>query len=102
LPKTEGGAVDTEALPSIDLLDQEELRKTEQRTKDIDGVEEAAAFIESQTERQTPYHLDDLFPDRQRTQGNESISKGEASETKQSSAHEKPPALVYGGDVIEK
>ncbi|GLF88084.1 hypothetical protein R51_31290 [Bacillus safensis] len=102
LPKTESGAVDTEALLLIEIIDQEELRKVEERTKAIDGVVEAAAFIESQSEKQTPYHLDDLFPDRQRTQGNEPISKSEASETKQSSVHEKPPALVYGGDVIKK
>lgn len=102
LPKTESGAVDTEALLSIEIIDQEELRKIEERTKAIDGVEEAAAFIESQSEKQTPYHLDDLFPNRQRTQGNGSLSKNEASETKQSSVHEKPPALVYGGDVIKK
>ncbi|MEK4684560.1 amino acid adenylation domain-containing protein [Bacillus sp. FSL M8-0256] len=102
LPKTESGAVDKEALLSIEIIDQDELRKIEERTKAIDGVAEAAAFIESQSEKQTPYHLDDLFPDRQRTQGNEPISKSEASETKQSSVHEKPPALVYGGDVIKK
>ncbi|MFK3905583.1 amino acid adenylation domain-containing protein [Bacillus safensis] len=102
LPKTESGAVDKEALLSIEIIDQEELRKIEERTKAIDGVEEAAAFIESQSEKRTPYHLDDLFPDRQRTQGNGPISKSEASETKQSSVHEKPPALVYGGDVIKK
>ncbi|MFF2416072.1 amino acid adenylation domain-containing protein [Bacillus safensis] len=102
LPKTESGAVDTEALLSIEIIDQEELRKIEERTKAIDGVEEAASFIESQSEKQTPYHLDDLFPNRQRTQGNGSLSKNEASETKQSTVHEKPPALVYGGDVIKK
>ncbi|WP_144486101.1 non-ribosomal peptide synthetase [Bacillus safensis] len=102
LPKTESGAVDTEALLSIEIIDQEELRKIEQRTKAIDGVEAAAAFIESQSEKRTPYHLDDLFPDRQRTQGNGPISKSEAGKTKQSSVHEKPPALVYGGDVIKK
>ncbi|WP_449376701.1 amino acid adenylation domain-containing protein [Bacillus safensis] len=102
LPKTESGAVDTEALLSIEIIDQEELRKIEERTKAIDGVEEAAAFIESQSEKRTPYHLDDLFPDRQRTQGNGPISKSEAGKTKQSSVHEKPPALVYGGDVIKK
>ncbi|OYN67546.1 non-ribosomal peptide synthetase [Bacillus safensis] len=102
LPKTESGAVDTEALLSIEIIDQEELRKIEQRTKAIDGVEEAAAFIESQSEKRTPYHLDDLFPDRQRTQGNGPISKSEAGKTKQSSVHEKPPALVYGGDVIKR
>lgn len=102
LPKTESGAVDTEALLSIEIIDQEELRKIEERTKAIDGVVEAAAFIESQSEKRTPYHLDDLFPDRQRTQGNEPLSKSEAGETKQSSVHEKPPALVYGGDVIKK
>ncbi|PRS13395.1 non-ribosomal peptide synthetase [Bacillus pumilus] len=102
LPRTESGAVDTEALLSIDIIDEESLRKIEDRTKAIDGVEEAAALIESQTEKQTPYHLDDLFPNRQRAQGNESISKDEEGETKQASAHEKPPALVYGGDVIKK
>ncbi|GMG77395.1 non-ribosomal peptide synthetase [Bacillus safensis] len=102
LPKTESGAVDKEALLSIEIIDQEELRKIEQRTKAIDGVEEAAAFIEIQSEKRTPYHLDDLFPDRQRTQGNGPISKSEAGKTKQSSVHEKPPALVYGGDVIKK
>ncbi|BBP87083.1 hypothetical protein BsIDN1_07010 [Bacillus safensis] len=101
LPKTESGAVDKEALLSIEIIDQEELRKIEERTKAIDGVEEAAAFIESQPEKRTPYHLDDLFPDRQRTQGNGPLSKSEASETKPSSLHEKPPALVYGGDVIK-
>ncbi|MEH7804240.1 MULTISPECIES: non-ribosomal peptide synthetase [Bacillus] len=102
LPRTESGAVDTEALLSIDIIDEESLRKIEDRTKAIDGVEEAAALIESQTEKQTPYHLDDLFPNRQRAQGNESISKDEEGETKQASSHEKPPALVYGGDVIKK
>ncbi|UDF17003.1 amino acid adenylation domain-containing protein [Bacillus pumilus] len=102
LPRTESGAVDTEALLSIDIIDEESLRKIEDRTKAIDGVEEAAALIESQTEKQTPYHLDDLFPNRQRAQGNESISKDEEGETKQASCHEKPPALVYGGDVIKK
>ncbi|MEZ7512972.1 amino acid adenylation domain-containing protein [Bacillus pumilus] len=102
LPRTESGVVDTEALLSIDIIDEESLRKIEDRTKAIDGVEEAAALIESQTEKQTPYHLDDLFPNRQRAQGNESISKDEEGETKQASAHEKPPALVYGGDVIKK
>ncbi|NOL35186.1 non-ribosomal peptide synthetase [Bacillus safensis] len=102
LPKTESGAVDKEALLSIEIIDQEELRKIEERTKAIDGVEEAAAFIESQSEKRMPYHLDDLFPDRQRTQGNETLSKSEAGEAKPSSLHEKPPALVYGGDVIKK
>ncbi|WP_456265786.1 MULTISPECIES: amino acid adenylation domain-containing protein [unclassified Bacillus (in: firmicutes)] len=102
LPKTESGAVDKEALLSIEIIDQEELRKIEERTKAIDGVEEAAAFIESQSEKRTPYHLDDLFPDRQRTQGNGPLSKSEAGEAKPSSVHEKPPALVYGGDVIKK
>ncbi len=102
LPRTESGAVDTEALLSIDIIDEESLRKIEDRTKAIDGVEEATALIESQTEKQTPYHLDDLFPNRQRAQENVSISKDDAGETKQASAHEKPPALVYGGDVIKK
>ncbi|KIL19230.1 Malonyl CoA-acyl carrier protein transacylase [Bacillus pumilus] len=102
LPRAESGAVDTEALLSIDIIDEESLRKIEDRTKAIDGVEEAAALIESQTEKQTPYHLDDLFPNRQRAQGNVSISKDEEGETKQASAHEKPTALVYGGDVIKK
>ncbi|MFP7312089.1 amino acid adenylation domain-containing protein [Bacillus safensis] len=102
LPKTESGAVDKEALLSIEIIDQEELRKIEERTKAIDGVEEAAAFIESQSEKRMPYHLDDLFPDRQRTQGNGTLSKSEAGEAKPSSLHEKPPALVYGGDVIKK
>ncbi|WHX45296.1 amino acid adenylation domain-containing protein [Bacillus pumilus] len=102
LPRAESGAVDTEALLSIDIIDEESLRKIEDRTKAIDGVEEVAALIESQTEKQTPYHLDDLFPNRQRAQGNVSISKDEEGETKQASAHEKPPALVYGGDVIKK
>ncbi|MGV2539066.1 amino acid adenylation domain-containing protein [Bacillus pumilus] len=102
LPRAESGAIDTEALLSIDIIDEEGLRKIEERTKAIDGVEEAAALIESQTEKQMPYHLDDLFPNRQRAQGNVSISKDEAGETKQASAHEKPPALVYGGDVIKK
>ncbi|MGD6828646.1 non-ribosomal peptide synthetase [Bacillus pumilus] len=102
LPKTESGAVDTDALLSMDIIDEEGLRKIEERTKAIDGVKEAATFIESQTEKQTPYHLDDLFPDRQRSEGNVSISKDEAGETKQASALEKPPALVYGGDVMKK
>ncbi|QSI44922.1 non-ribosomal peptide synthetase [Bacillus altitudinis] len=102
LPRKESGAVDTEALLAIDVLDEEERRKIEERTKAIDGVEEAAVLIESQTEKQTPYHLDDLFPDRQRTNGNESFSKDEVSQTIQSSVQEKPPALVYGGDVIRK
>ncbi|MFS3915776.1 amino acid adenylation domain-containing protein [Bacillus australimaris] len=102
LPKTESGAVDTEALLSIEIIDQEELRKIEERTKAINGVEEAIAIIDSQIEKRSPYHLDDLFPDRQRTQGNGPIVKNEAVETKHSSAHEKPPALVYGGDVIKK
>ncbi|WP_144523424.1 non-ribosomal peptide synthetase [Bacillus pumilus] len=102
LPRTESGAVDTEALLSIDIIDEESLRKIEDRTKAIDGVEEAAALIESQTEKQTPYHLDDLFPNRQRAQENVSISKDDAGETKPGSTHEKPPALVYGGDVIKK
>ncbi|MBQ4816175.1 non-ribosomal peptide synthetase [Bacillus pumilus] len=102
LPRTESGAVDTEALLSIDIIDEESLRKIEDRTKAIDGVEEAAAFIEGQTEKQTPYHLDDLFPNRQRAQENVSISKDDAGETKPASTHEKPPALVYGGDVIKK
>jgi len=102
LPRTESGVVDTEALLSIDVRVEEELRKIEERTKAIDGVEEAAAFMESQTEKRMPYHLDDLFPDRQRTQGNGPLSKSEASVSKQSSVHEKPPALVYGGDVIKK
>lgn len=59
-------------------------------------------MIESQTEKQIPYHLDELFPDRQRTNGNESFSKDEVSQNIQSSVQEKPPALVYGGDVIRK
>ena len=37
LPKTESGAVDKEALLSIEIIDQEELRKIEERTKAIDG-----------------------------------------------------------------
>ncbi|WP_169057662.1 non-ribosomal peptide synthetase [Bacillus pumilus] len=102
LPRAESGAVDTEALLSIDIMDEESLRKIEERTKAIDGVDESATLIESQTEKQTPYHLDDLFPNRQRAQGNVSISKDEEGEIVQASAHEKPPALVYGGDVIKK
>ncbi|MFB8733208.1 hypothetical protein ACEQPO_02525 [Bacillus sp. SL00103] len=63
LPRTESGAVDTEALLSIDIIDEESLRKIEDRTKAIDGVGRSGqAFVESQTEKQTPYHLDDLFP----------------------------------------
>lgn len=102
LPKTESGAIDTETLLSIDVLGEEEMRKLEERAKAIEGVQNAAVFIESQTEKQTPYHLDDLFPDRHRTHGNETISKEQISQVKQPTAHEKPPALVYGGDVIEK
>lgn len=75
LPRKESGAVDTEALLAIDVLDEEERRKIEERTKAIDGVEEAAVLIESQTEKQTPYHLDDLFPDRQRTNGKRIVFK---------------------------
>ncbi|MDM5296919.1 amino acid adenylation domain-containing protein [Bacillus pumilus] len=102
LPKTEGGTIDTEALLAIDVLDEEEIRKLEERTKAMEGVQEAAVFIESQTEKQTPYHLDDLFPDRQRSHGTEPLSKEPTIQVKPSSAHDKPPALVYGGDVIEK
>ncbi|MDG8483949.1 hypothetical protein OLA23_11285, partial [Streptococcus pneumoniae] len=55
LPRAESGAIDTEALLSIDIIDEEGLRKIEERTKAIDGVEDAAALIESQTEKQMPY-----------------------------------------------
>ncbi|MFJ5965680.1 amino acid adenylation domain-containing protein [Bacillus sp. NPDC093026] len=102
LPKTESGAVDTEVLLSIDVLDEEEMRKIEERARAIEGVQEAAVLIVSQAEKQTPYHLDDLFSDRHLTQGNEQPAKDQVENMRESAADEKPLALVYGGDVMEK
>ncbi|MFS0655874.1 amino acid adenylation domain-containing protein [Bacillus sp. 179-C3.3 HS] len=102
LPKTENGKIDTDALLSIDVLDEEELKKIEERMRASEGVQEAAVVVESQTEKQTPYHLDDLFPDRLRTQGNVQSVKEQSIQEAPTSIHDKPPALVYGGDVNVK
>ncbi|MGE6631997.1 amino acid adenylation domain-containing protein [Bacillus sp. NPDC077027] len=101
-PRNEDGAIDRQKLLTIDVFEEEEIRQLEEKARTVEGIQEAAVLIERKLEKPSPYHLDDLFPDRNRIQQTtrKTTDQEEKQTLKQSS--DKPPALVYGGDLIDK